>query len=76
MDTSDVIAMPEAHENIITDLRFNPCSSNVAIFATSSSDQTVRVWDAATVSCYLSLSSHLVDFSIYSTTSTSAGGIS
>ncbi|KAK3010234.1 hypothetical protein RJ639_010806 [Escallonia herrerae] len=42
-DDFEVVTSGEGHTSIITDLRFKPKSS---IFATSSFDRTVQIWDA------------------------------
>ncbi|KAK7246483.1 hypothetical protein RIF29_41351 [Crotalaria pallida] len=44
MDTFGDVTTPEAHSLLITDVRFRPSST---IFATSSFDRSVRLWDAA-----------------------------
>jgi WD40 repeat protein len=45
--------LPEEHGLIITDVRFRPNSSQLA---TSSFDRTIKLWNAADVSCvYMSL---------------------
>lgn len=55
METFDSVYTSEAHKLLITDVRFKPSST---IFATSSFDKTVKVWDAARVSRYLSFNIH------------------
>ncbi|KAK9936395.1 hypothetical protein M0R45_013239 [Rubus argutus] len=44
METFDVVKTSEEHSHLITDVRFKPHST---IFATSSFDRTVKIWDAA-----------------------------
>ncbi|XP_054800101.1 transcriptional corepressor LEUNIG-like isoform X2 [Prosopis cineraria] len=44
METFDCVSTSDAHSLLITDIRFRPGST---IFATSSADKTVKVWDAA-----------------------------
>ncbi|XP_038710429.1 transcriptional corepressor LEUNIG-like isoform X2 [Tripterygium wilfordii] len=44
METFNFIDTSEEHSHLITDVRFKPSST---IFATSSFDQTVQIWDAA-----------------------------
>ncbi|KAK9906940.1 hypothetical protein M0R45_002557 [Rubus argutus] len=44
METFDVVKTSEEHSHLITDVRFKP---NSTIFATSSFDRTVKIWDAA-----------------------------
>ncbi|KAI4296766.1 hypothetical protein L6164_036692 [Bauhinia variegata] len=44
METFDCVSTSEAHSLLITDVRFRPGST---IFATSSFDRTVKIWDAA-----------------------------
>ncbi|KAK7246481.1 hypothetical protein RIF29_41349 [Crotalaria pallida] len=44
MDTFGDVTTPEAHSLLITDVRFRPDST---IFATSSFDRSIRLWDAA-----------------------------
>ncbi|XP_061341517.1 transcriptional corepressor LEUNIG_HOMOLOG-like [Gastrolobium bilobum] len=44
METLDCVATPEAHSHLVTDVRFRPDST---IFATSSFDRSVKLWDAA-----------------------------
>lgn len=46
MDTRQVETKSEEHSNFITDIRFKPNSTQLA---TSSSDGTVRLWNAADV---------------------------
>ncbi|TKY71717.1 Transcriptional corepressor LEUNIG [Spatholobus suberectus] len=46
METFDCVTTTETHSLIVTDVRFRPCST---IFATSSFDRSVRLWDAARV---------------------------
>lgn len=52
METFDFDKTSEGHSLLITDIRFQP---NSTIFATSSFDKTVKIWDAARVSFSLSL---------------------
>lgn len=51
METFDVVKTSEEHSHLITDVRFKP---NSTIFATSSFDRTVKIWDAVRVSFSLS----------------------
>ncbi|XP_028777477.1 uncharacterized protein LOC114734116 [Neltuma alba] len=44
METFDCVSTSESHSLLITDVRFRPGST---IFATSSADKTVKIWDAA-----------------------------
>ncbi|XP_059634784.1 transcriptional corepressor LEUNIG_HOMOLOG-like [Cornus florida] len=44
MDSFNIFNTAEAHSHIITDVRFKPHST---VFATSSFDRTVQIWDAA-----------------------------
>ncbi|KAI9121601.1 hypothetical protein K1719_008634 [Acacia pycnantha] len=44
METFDCVSTSDAHSRLITDVRFRPGST---IFATSSADKTVKIWDAA-----------------------------
>ncbi|XP_039004637.1 transcriptional corepressor LEUNIG_HOMOLOG-like [Hibiscus syriacus] len=44
METLDFVKTSEDHSLLITDVRFRPCST---IFATSSFDKTVQIWDSA-----------------------------
>ena len=50
METFGSVDTAEGHSHLITDVRFRPSST---IFATSSFDSTVKVWDAASVSFFL-----------------------
>jgi WD40 repeat protein len=56
METFQNNATEETHSLLITDVRFRPGSD---IFATSSFDKSIRVWDTNRVSSYLSLFSCL-----------------
>ena len=47
MENFDVVKTSEEHSHLITDVRFRP---NSTIFATSSFDRSVKIWDAASVS--------------------------
>ena len=51
MENFDCVTTTETHSLLVTDVRFRPGST---IFATSSFDRSVRLWDAARVSCHLS----------------------
>lgn len=44
MENFDSFKSSEGHDHLITDIRFRP---NTNIFATSSFDKTVKIWDAA-----------------------------
>ena len=52
MENFDCVTTTETHSLLVTDVRFR---SGSTIFATSSFDRSVRLWDAARVSCHLSL---------------------
>lgn len=59
METFDCVTSSEAHSDLITDVRFKPGST---IFATSSFDKTIRIWDAARVSCLSHTHTHTNTF--------------
>ncbi|XP_059440145.1 transcriptional corepressor LEUNIG-like isoform X2 [Corylus avellana] len=50
LETFSSINTSEEHSLLVSDVRFRPCST---IFATSSFDRTVKIWDAATPSVSL-----------------------
>lgn len=54
METFECVTTSDAHSLLITDVGFKPGST---IFATSSFDKTLKIWDATKVSCCLSLGS-------------------
>lgn len=49
METFDFVKTSEGHSLLITDVRFQP---NSTVFATSSFDKTVKIWDASNVSFF------------------------
>ncbi|KAM1792997.1 hypothetical protein ACFX12_036794 [Malus domestica] len=51
METFDFVKTSEGHSLLITDVRFQPSST---VFATSSFDKTVKIWDASNSSKSLS----------------------
>ena len=62
METYDYISTSEEHSLLITDVRFRP---NSAIFATSSFDRSVQIWDADKVNVTFFLSKRFKIVSLF-----------